>query len=96
MHNSTSEPDRRAVLAGAAAIGAFGLGGILFSLTLPFLVAHFRERQLMLMGTAGAAIAFLLIALALRAGLAPVDLKLITAALLLLALVLPRLRARPA
>ena len=36
----------------------------------------------------------LLVALALRVGLAPVDLKLITAALLLLALVLPRLRAR--
>lgn len=33
-----------------------------------------------------------LVALALRVGLAPVDLKLITAALLLLALVLPRLR----
>jgi putative tryptophan/tyrosine transport system permease protein len=33
-----------------------------------------------------------LVALALRAGLAPVDLKFITAALLLLALVLPRLR----
>jgi putative ABC transport system permease protein len=38
----------------------------------------------------------LLVALALRVGLAPVDLKLITAALLLLALVLPRLRAKPA
>jgi putative ABC transport system permease protein len=38
----------------------------------------------------------LLVALALRVGLAPVDLKLITAALLLLALVLPRLRGRPA
>jgi putative tryptophan/tyrosine transport system permease protein len=37
----------------------------------------------------------LLIALALRVGLAPVDLKLITAALLLLALVVPRLRTRP-
>ena len=34
-----------------------------------------------------------LVALALRVGLAPVDLKLITAALLLLALALPRLRA---
>jgi putative ABC transport system permease protein len=34
-----------------------------------------------------------LVALALRVGLAPVDLKFITAALLLLALVLPRLRA---
>jgi putative tryptophan/tyrosine transport system permease protein len=38
----------------------------------------------------------LLVALALRLGLAPVDLKLITAALLLLALVLPRLRAKAA
>jgi putative tryptophan/tyrosine transport system permease protein len=38
----------------------------------------------------------LLVALALRVGLAPVDLKLITAALLLLALVLPRLRAKAA
>lgn len=37
----------------------------------------------------------LLVALALRVGLAPVDLKLITAALLLLALVLPRLRPKP-
>ena len=38
----------------------------------------------------------LLVALALRVGMAPVDLKLVTATLLLLALVLPRLRARPA
>ncbi len=37
----------------------------------------------------------LLVALALRIGLAPVDLKLITATLLLLALVVPRLRTRP-
>jgi putative ABC transport system permease protein len=37
-----------------------------------------------------------LVALALRVGLAPVDLKLVTAALLLAALVLPRLRAKPA
>lgn len=37
-----------------------------------------------------------LVVLALRVGLAPVDLKLITAVLLLLALVLPRLRAKPA
>jgi ABC-type uncharacterized transport system permease subunit len=34
--------------------------------------------------------------LALRVGLEPVDLKLITAALLLLALALPRLRSKPA
>jgi putative ABC transport system permease protein len=38
----------------------------------------------------------LLVALALRVGLAPTDLKLITAGLLLLALVLPRLRAKAA
>ncbi len=38
----------------------------------------------------------LLVASALRVGMAPVDLKLITAALLLLALVVPRLRPRPA
>jgi putative ABC transport system permease protein len=38
----------------------------------------------------------LLVALALRVGLAPTDLKLITAVLLLLALVLPRLRAKTA
>jgi putative tryptophan/tyrosine transport system permease protein len=37
-----------------------------------------------------------LVALALRVGLSPVDLKFITAALLLLALALPRLRAKPA
>ena len=37
-----------------------------------------------------------LVALALRVGLEPVDLKLITAALLLLALALPRLRSKPA
>ncbi len=37
-----------------------------------------------------------LVALALRVGLSPVDLKLVTAALLLLALALPRLRAKPA
>jgi putative ABC transport system permease protein len=38
----------------------------------------------------------LLVALALRVGMAPVDLKLVTATLLLLALVGPRLRPRPA
>ena len=47
-------------------IGAFGLGGIVFSLMLPLLVARLSERQLMLSGTAGAAVAFLLIALALQ------------------------------
>ena len=44
-------------------IGAFGLGGIAFSLALPLLVVRLSERRLMLSGTVGAAIAFLLIAL---------------------------------
>lgn len=44
---------------------------------------------------AGVLLYQLLIAFALRIGLAAVDLKLITATLLLLALVVPRLRARP-
>jgi DHA1 family inner membrane transport protein len=44
-------------------IGGFGLGGIVFSLALPFLVVHLTERQLMLSGTAVAATAFVLIAL---------------------------------
>ncbi|HTH33962.1 MAG TPA: MFS transporter [Xanthobacteraceae bacterium] len=44
-------------------IGGFGLGGILFSLALPFVVTRVTERQLMLSGAAGAAVAFVLIAL---------------------------------
>jgi predicted MFS family arabinose efflux permease len=44
-------------------IAGFGLGGILFSLSLPFLVVRMTERQLMLTGAAGAALAFILIAL---------------------------------
>jgi predicted MFS family arabinose efflux permease len=44
-------------------VAGFGLGGILFSLSLPFLVVHLRERQLMLTGAAAAAAAFVLIAL---------------------------------
>jgi predicted MFS family arabinose efflux permease len=44
-------------------VAGFGLGGIIFSLALPFLVLHLTERQLMLTGAAGAAIAFILIAL---------------------------------
>jgi predicted MFS family arabinose efflux permease len=44
-------------------VAGFGLGGILFSLSLPFLVVHLRERQLMLTGAAGAATAFVLISL---------------------------------
>jgi predicted MFS family arabinose efflux permease len=44
-------------------IAAFGLGGILFSLALPFLVVRVTERHLMLSGATCAAIAFILIAL---------------------------------
>ena len=44
-------------------IGAFGLGGIVLSLSLPFLVVRVTERQLMLTGAAFAAVAFILIAL---------------------------------
>jgi predicted MFS family arabinose efflux permease len=44
-------------------IAAFGLGGILYSLSLPFLVVWVRERQLMLFGATSAAISFILIAL---------------------------------
>ena len=44
-------------------IAAFGFGGIVFSLALPFLVVHLTERHLMLLGAAGAAAAFVLIAL---------------------------------
>jgi predicted MFS family arabinose efflux permease len=43
-------------------IAGFGLGGIMLSLSLPFLVVRVTERQLMLTGAAGAAIAFVLIA----------------------------------
>ncbi|HEX4410722.1 MAG TPA: MFS transporter [Xanthobacteraceae bacterium] len=44
-------------------IGAFGAGGILFSLSLPFLVAHVAQRHMMLAGAGFASIAFILIAL---------------------------------
>jgi predicted MFS family arabinose efflux permease len=44
-------------------VAGFGLGGIIFSLALPYLVVHMRERQLMLTGAALAAVAFMLIAL---------------------------------
>jgi predicted MFS family arabinose efflux permease len=44
-------------------IAAFGLGGILFSLSLPFLVARITERNMMLTGAACACVAFILIAL---------------------------------
>ncbi len=44
-------------------IGGFGLGGILYSLAVPFLVLRVSERQLILTGSACAAVAFILIAL---------------------------------
>jgi len=44
-------------------IAAFGLGGILFSLSLPFLVVHMTERHMMLVGALFACIAFVLISL---------------------------------
>jgi predicted MFS family arabinose efflux permease len=44
-------------------VAGFGLGGIAFSLALPYLVLRLTERHLMLTGAAGAAIAFILIAL---------------------------------
>jgi predicted MFS family arabinose efflux permease len=44
-------------------IGAFGLGGILFSLSLPKLVGRVTERQMMLAGAVCAAAAFTLISL---------------------------------
>ena len=44
-------------------IAAFGLGGIVFSLSLPFLVAHITERHMMLVGAICASIAFILISL---------------------------------
>ncbi len=44
-------------------IAAFGLGGILFSLSLPFLVQRVSERRMMLTGASCASIAFILISL---------------------------------
>jgi predicted MFS family arabinose efflux permease len=44
-------------------IAAFGAGGILFSLSLPVLVAHVTERRMMLIGAVCASIAFVLIAI---------------------------------
>jgi len=44
-------------------VGGFGLGGILFSLSLPFIVVRMSERQLMLSGATIAAAAFVLIAI---------------------------------
>jgi predicted MFS family arabinose efflux permease len=44
-------------------IGGFGLGGILYSLAVPFLILRVSERQLILSGAICAAVAFVLIAL---------------------------------
>jgi DHA1 family inner membrane transport protein len=44
-------------------IGGFGLGGIILALGLPVLITRVTERQLMLTGAAGAAVAFVLISL---------------------------------
>ena len=44
-------------------VAGFGVGGIIFSLALPYLVVRMSERKLMLTGAAGAAVAFILIAL---------------------------------
>jgi predicted MFS family arabinose efflux permease len=44
-------------------IAAFGAGGILFSLSLPVLVARVTERHMMLIGAVCASIAFILIAI---------------------------------
>jgi predicted MFS family arabinose efflux permease len=48
-------------------IAGFGLGGILFSLSLPFLVKHVTERYMMLTGATLACIAFILIAAVVHA-----------------------------
>ncbi len=44
-------------------IAAFGLGGILYSLALPYLIRRVREKQLMLAGAAFACLAFILVAI---------------------------------
>ena len=44
-------------------IAGFGLGGVVYSLTVPVLVRRMTERQLMLTGASCAAVAFILIAL---------------------------------
>jgi predicted MFS family arabinose efflux permease len=51
--------EARASIAGVV-IGAFGLGGVIYSLSVPALVAHFTERRLMLIGggLAAASLAF--------------------------------------
>ena len=54
--------EARASIAGIV-IAAFGLGGVIYSLSVPALVAHFVERKLMLIGGALAATALTLAAL---------------------------------
>jgi predicted MFS family arabinose efflux permease len=54
--------EARASIAGLV-IAAFGLGGVIYSLSVPVLVAHFVERKLMLIGGALAATALTLAAL---------------------------------
>ena len=54
--------EARASIAGIV-IAAFGLGGVIYSLSVPALVAHFAERRLMLIGGALAATALTLAAL---------------------------------
>jgi predicted MFS family arabinose efflux permease len=44
-------------------IAGFGLGGILYSLVVPFVILRFNDRQLMVIGSGIAAIAFVLIAI---------------------------------
>jgi predicted MFS family arabinose efflux permease len=44
-------------------IAGFGLGGILYSLAVPFVILHVNERQLMLGGAGLAAVSFVLIAM---------------------------------
>jgi DHA1 family inner membrane transport protein len=54
--------EARASIAGLV-IGAFGLGGVIYSLSVPALVAHFAERRLMLVGGTLAALALAFAAL---------------------------------
>src|SRR5262249_27758119 len=54
--------ETRASMAGIV-IAAFGLGGLIYSLSVPVLVANVRERSLMLIGGAIAAVSLLLTAI---------------------------------
>jgi predicted MFS family arabinose efflux permease len=56
--------EARASIAGLL-IATFAIGGVLYSFSIPVLIAHFRERRLMLMGGTLAGAALLLIALQL-------------------------------